>query len=691
MGYPHGTKGFKIFDLEHGKMAISRDVKFVENNFPFAHLKSKNPTSDIFEIPTWYEDDYVKEVVEENNQNDVVRESNQETVPTQSNIDDELMDFFEEEVQIEQTVTTDEPHNEPPTPRTTRTRLPPSRFQDYKVTLPPSIDHAKPVPGRTSSTVHPLSNYVSYNNFSDSHKVFLAAITSVNEPKSFKEAMQDKNWRDAMQREIKALEENETWTLQTLPKGKHAIDSKWVYKIKYKPNGEIERYKARLVARGFTQIEGVDYHDTFAPVAKLVTIRTLITVAVKRNWLLHQLDVNNAFLHGDLQEEVYMKIPQGFSNNEENRVCRLRKSLYGLKQASRTWYQKFTISLLDIGYKQSYADHSLFTYQNNSKFVALLIYVDDVVIAGNDEDMIKKTKDHLNTSFSIKDLGPLKYFLGIEVARTDDGMVLSQHKYAMDILNDCGQLGCRPSSFPMEQNLRIDKCHESHKTDASLFRRLIGRLLYLQATRPDIAYAVNVLSQFVSDPREDHMNAVLRILRYVKSTLGQGIFIPKSGGFNLAAYCDADWMGCPFTRRSRTGYLLLLGGAPISWKTKKQSVVSRSSAEAEYRAMATTVSEVVWIRWLLKDFMVHLPDPTPLYCDNQAARHIANNPVFHERTKHVEMDCYFVRERVESREILPLHVTSKQQIADLFTKPLGAQPLRDLLGKLGVRDLHTPA
>nr|XP_043611887.1 uncharacterized mitochondrial protein AtMg00810-like [Erigeron canadensis] len=286
--------------------------------------------------------------------------------------------------------------------------------------------------------------------------------------------------------------------------------------------------------------------------------------------------------------------------------------------------------------------------------------------------MIKRTKDYLHTTFSIKNLGPLNYFLGIEIARTNVGVILSQHKYSLDILSDFGQLGCRPSVFPMEQNLKLDQCTESHKVDAALYRRLVGRLLYLQATRPDLAYAVNILSQFVSDPREDHMNAAIRVLRYLKSTLGQGIFIPKNGVFDLTAFCDADWLGCPYTRRSRTGYLLSLGGAPISWKTKKQSVVSRSSAEAEYRAMAITVSEVLWIRWLLKDFDIHITDPTPLYCDNQATRHIANNPVYHERTKHVEMDCFFVRERVESREILPICVASKQQVADLFTKPLGA-------------------
>lgn len=254
----------------------------------------------------------------------------------------------------------------------------------------------------------------------------------------------------------------------------------------------------------------------------------------------------------------------------------------------------------------------------------------------------------------------MKYFLGIEVTRINGGIVLSQRKYTLDILDDCGLQGCRPSSFPMEQNLKLDQSDDSPQIDASQYRRLVGRLLYLQATRPDITYSVNMLSQFVPDPRQRHMDAVVRVLRYLKTTPRQGIFIPKNGGLNLVAYCDSDWLGCTYTRRSRTGYLLLLGGVSFSWKTKKQSVVSRSSAEAEYRAMATTVSEILWMRWLLEILQVPQHGPTQFFCDNQAARHIANNPVFHERTKHVEMDCYFVRERVESEEIKTCNIDTLQ-------------------------------
>ncbi|KAF5763047.1 putative RNA-directed DNA polymerase [Helianthus annuus] len=345
-----------------------------------------------------------------------------------------------------------------------------------------------------------------------------------------------------------------------------------------------------------------------------------------------------------------MKIPHGYDKGGGTKVCRLRKSLYGLKQASRNWYQKFKPALLELGFKQSFADHSLFTYKKGEVFVGALIYVDDVIIVGNDQQKIQDTKTHLDTKFSIKDLGPLKYFLGIEVARTKDGLVLSQRKYTLDILEDSGMLGCKPCSFPMEQNVKLEDDSEDIRVDANMYKWLVGRLLYLQATRPDLTYWVNVLSQFVSDPRQNHLDAAMRVLRYLKATPGQGILFPKNGGTKLVTYCDADWLGCPFTRRSRTGYLLLLGGAPISWKSKKQSVVSRSSAEAEYRAMATTTSEILWMRWLLKGLEAEQIGPTPLYCDNQAARHIANNPVFHERTKHVEMDCYFVKERVTSQE-----------------------------------------
>lgn len=258
--------------------------------------------------------------------------------------------------------------------RTTRVRSQPKHLQDYVVKLPPSIDHADSSPNQASSTVQPFSHYLSNDKFSANHRAFLSAIDAHDEPKSFQQAVQHEQWREAMMKEIKALEQHGTWTLEELAAGKKAIDFKWVYKVKYKSNGEVERYKARLVAKGFTQLEGVDYHDTFAPVAKLAIMRTLLTLVVKRDWIMHQLDVNNTFLHGDLDEEVYMKLPQHFRDKAEHRVCRLRKSIYGLKQASRNWYYKFTKVLLEMGYKQSVADPSLFIC-NRGRFKWLLLYM----------------------------------------------------------------------------------------------------------------------------------------------------------------------------------------------------------------------------------------------------------------------------------------------------------------------------
>ncbi|CAH9129521.1 unnamed protein product [Cuscuta epithymum] len=574
--------------------------------------------------------------------------------------------------------------------RSDRNRKLPKHLDNFETDLPPSLDHSRSTANSVNSKVYPISKYISYEKFSCTHKAYLAAITSRDEPKYFSQAVRDPLWRDAMQKEINALEENNTWILVPLPPGKRIVDSKWVYKIKYKPNGDVERYKARLVAKGFTQVEGIDFHETFAPVAKLVTVRCLLTIAAKRNWIVHQLDVNNAFLHGDLSEDVYMRIPQGFMKDGDTRVCKLQKSLYGLRQASRNWYHKFTQALTQIGFRQSKADHSLFIFSQGPINTFALIYVDDVILAGNDSSHISTVKGYLDATFSIKDLGKLKYFLGIEVARSPEGFVLSQRKYTLDILEESGFLAGRPSLFPMEQNLKLRPDDGSPLIDASLYRRLIGRLLYLTVTRPDIVYSVSQLSQFLSSPRQTHLDAAIRVLRYLKQTPGQGIFLSSDSDITLTGYCDADWAGCSFTRRSSTGYFITLGASPISWRTKKQSVVSRSSAEAEYRAMAVTVSEILWLRWLLRDLTVHQQHPTLLYCDNQAARHIALNPVFHERTKHVEMDCYFVRERVASNEIRPKFISTENQVADIFTKALGADRFQFLRSKLGVRDLHTP-
>jgi hypothetical protein len=397
-----------------------------------------------------------------------------------------------------------------------------------------------------------------------------------------------------MQSEIDALCENRTWSLVPLPNGKKPIGCRWVFKIKRNSDGSIERYKARLVAKGYTQIEGVDYFDTFAPVAKLVTVRVLLAIAAAKNWPLHQLDVNNAFLHGDLHEDVFMQLPPGFRRKGEQLVCKLQKSLYGLKQASRNWYSKFSEVLINFGFKHSTADPSLFCLHRESGAVFLLLYVDDIVLTGSDPQLISLVKVLLQKHFKIKDLGKLKYFLGIEVARSKQGLFLTQRQYVLDIISDSGLTASKPVDFPMEQNLKLTHSEGSTLSDPSPYRHLVGRLIYLTVTRPDIAYPVNILSQFMHEPRQPHMDAAIRLLRYLKTTPGQGLSFPSNSDLSLKAYCDSDWASCPTTRRSTSGYCIFLGSSIVSWKTKKQSVVSRSSAKAEYRAMANTT----WLSYL---------------------------------------------------------------------------------------------
>lgn len=493
-----------------------------------------------------------------------------------------------------------------------------------------------------------------------------------------------------MASEIEALQNNGTWTITTLPPRKKALGCKWIYKIKYHSDGTIERFKARLVILGNHQVEGLDYTETFAPVAKMVTVRTVLAVAAAKAWELHQMDVHNAFLHGDLQEDVYMKLPPGFMTEHKGMVCKLRKSLYGLRQAPRCWFAKLSTALKNYGFRQSCSDYSLFTLRTTTVHLVVLVYVDDLIVSGNDSEAILRFKLYLHRCFHMKDLGRLKYFLGVEVARSPKGIYLCQRKYATDIILETGLLGAKPMSLPLEENHRLALAEGPLFSDPGCYRRLVGRLIYLCFTRPELSYCVHTLSQFMQQPREQHWHAALRVVRYLKGNPGQGILLRSDNDLKLYGWCDSDWAGCPLTRRSLTGWYISLGHSPISWKTKKQHTVSRSSAEAEYRSMANTICELTWLKAILSSLGVLHPQPIQLYCDSQAALHIAKNPVFHERTKHIEVDCHFVRDEVLKNTIQPSYVPSRTQLADIFTKALGTKQFLFLLSKLGIQNLHAP-
>ncbi|CAM8906724.1 unnamed protein product [Rhodiola kirilowii] len=385
-----------------------------------------------------------------------------------------------------------------------------------------------------------------------------------------------------------------------------------------------------------------------------------------------------------------MKLPPSFYKKEkiEGKVCKLVKSIYGLKQASRQWFAKFSASLVEFGFTPSLNDYSLFTLTQGSDFMILLVYVDDVLITGTLEKLIEAVKLFIHKKFRIKDLGYLKYFLGLEVARSTDGIFLNQQKYALELLNEHNLTDCKPAKTPMQTKHSLSLSTAPLLSDSLTYRRLVGKLIYLTITRPDLAYPVHIISQFLQHPTEEHLSAAFTLLRYIKAAPAQGIFFSSQSDLQLQAFCDADWAACPLTKRSIIGHCVMLGSSIISWKTKKHPVVSRSSSE--YRSMAAVCCELTWFARLIAEMGVPVESAIPLRCDNKAAIHIAHNPVFHEHTQHVELDCHLVRSHVLSKFVLPLHIHTNEQPADIFTKPLQREQLLYLCSKLGVSNfLHS--
>jgi histone deacetylase 1/2 len=494
------------------------------------------------------------------------------------------------------------------------------------------------------------------------------------EPVSHIDALGVPAWKAAMDEECRALHLNNTWRLVEPPRGHHIVGCKWVYKVKQKPDGSVDRYKARLVAKGFTQRQGIDYTDTFSPVVKPTTVRLILSIAVSRGWTLRQIDVQNAFLHGDIQEEVYMHQPPGYVDPDKpNHVCRLQKSLYGLKQAPRAWYSKLSVKLQSLGFVPSQADTSLFVFVSSRAVIYMLIYVDDIIIAGSCSKTVNQLLGHLRDSFAIKDLGELAYFLGIEVTRQSNGIALTQSKYAADLLRKLNMQLCKVSSTPMSASDKLSRTVGTplSSEDAFVYRSTVGALQYLCMTRPDISFAVNKACQFLAAPTDAHWAATKRILRYVRGTLSTGLNITRSTSTELSVYTDADWAGCPDDRRSTGGYAVFYGPNLISWSSRKQPTVSRSSTEAEYKAIANGTAEVTWIQSVLRELRIFQSQAPVLWCDNLGAMFLTVNPIFHARMKHIEVDFHFVREKVAAGALKVRFISTQDQLADIFTKALG--------------------
>ena len=480
---------------------------------------------------------------------------------------------------------------------------------------------------------------------------------------------------------------NDTWELVPPDPSQNLVGNKWVYRIKRNPDGTIERYKARLVAKGFHQRPGIDFHETFSPVVKPTTVRTVLSLALQRNWAIRQLDVHNAFLNGTLQEEVFMSQPLGMRDHTfPNHVCRLKKAIYGLKQAPQAWYDALRSFLVSLGFITSRADTSLFILRNPTVTVYFLVYVDDLIITGNDPTLVSQIIAKLDSTFSTKDLGTLSFFCGVEVLPTATGLLLSHRKYVVDLLSKHNMLSSKPVSTPLAVGSSLSLRDGSPPVDATMFRQIVGGLQHLRMTRPDITFAVNKLSQFMHAPSSIHWGAVKRLLRYLNGTRDLGIILKSTTPISLHGFSDADWAGNPDDRTSTGAYVIFLGGNPIAWSSTKQRTVARSSTEAEYRAIASAAAEIEWIKSLLQELGIMLSSAPVIYSDNLGATYLCANPVFHSRMKHLAIDYHFVRDLVQNKQLRVVHVSSSDQLADALTKSLPRPRLLQLCSKIGVSD-----
>ncbi|GJV59700.1 ribonuclease H-like domain-containing protein [Tanacetum coccineum] len=456
-------------------------------------------------------------------------------------------------------------------------------------------------------------------------------------PKSYRDAFNDSNWQNAMRDEYTALIKNKTWTLVPRPPDTNIVRCMWLLRHKYLADGTLSRYKARLVANGSTQLEGVDVDDTFSPVVKPGTIRTVLSLATSRHWLIHQLDVKNAFLHGDLSETVYMYQPPGFWDSiHPDYTCLLQRSLYGLKQNPRAWFQRFASYITWVGFSHS-----------RSSFESLL---QQIIIS-------------LHHEFAMTDL--------------------------VEILDRAHMVNCNPSRTPIDTESKLGSDGDL-VSDPTLYQSIAGSLQYLTFTRPDNSYVVQQVCLHMHDAREPQFSALKRILWYVRGTLDYGLQLFSSSTTDLVAYSDADWASCPTTRHSTSGYCVFLGNNLLSWSSKRQPTLSHSSAEAEYCGVTNAVAKTCWLRNLLRELHTPLSSTTLVYCDNVSAFYLSCNLVQHQRTKHIEIDIHFVRDLVAAGQVRVLHVPSRYQFADIFTKGLPSTLFEEFRTILSVRCPITP-
>ncbi|GJV89244.1 putative RNA-directed DNA polymerase [Tanacetum coccineum] len=505
-------------------------------------------------------------------------------------------------------------------------------------------------------------------NHKDQQTCLFACFLSQEEPKKVSQALADESWVEAMQEELLQFKLQDVWVLCDLPEGKRVIGTKWVFRNKRDERGTIIKNKARLVAQGYRQEEGVDYDEVFAPVARIEAIRLFLAFASFMGFIVYQMDVKSAFLYGNITEEVYVKQPPGFEDPAHpNKVYRVVKALYGLHQAPRAWYERLSTFLLKHGYRRGAIDKTLFIKKDRRDIMLVQVYVDDIIFGSTKSSMVKDFEDLMQKEFKMSSMGELTFFLGLQVKQSNGGIFLSQDKYVKDILNKFDFRTIKPASTPIEAHKSLGKDEEGEDVDVHLYRSMIGCLMYLTASRPDIMFAVCLCARFQVTPKVSHLHAVKRIFRYLKHQPKLGLWYPKDSPFHLEAFSDSDYAGDNHDRRSTSGGCQYLGRRLVSWQCKKQTIVAISSTEAEYVAAASCCAQVLWMQNQLLDYGFNFMN-TEIHIDNESTICIVKNPVFHSKTKHIQIRHHFIRDCYEQRLINVVKVHTDDNVADLLTK-----------------------
>lgn len=646
MGYDESSKAYRIYIPSTEKIIVSRDVKFVGKN------------------DTWGNSSVNKTNTSENTENISENFVNLDADNDDQNPDTSLID--ENQINSDQTLTNFDSNDE-------------EYFTDEE-------DHTAIVPDDSVRRSERVNKGVPPERLIEEINVAIST-----EPKTYNEAVtcnEREQWILAMKEELSSLLDNDTWELTNLPQNQKPIGCKWVYKIKTNENGNVTRYKARLVAQGFSQKYGSDYDQVFAPVAKLTTLRILLSLANKNGWLVVHIDAKTAFLNGILKENIFMKQPPGFiSEGNEDKCCLLKKSLYGLKQAARSWNQALHKILVASGFYQSKSDPCLYITENDNIKTYIIVYVDDMSILSKSKENINKTKEILASKFKIQDLGPIKYYLGLQVTRDKGGnYIINQSNYISQVIEQFGLKDAKESKLPLSTGYGKQNDEIALLKDNNEYRKLVGCLLYISVnTRLDIAASVSILAQKVSHPTQNDWIELKRVLKYLKGTKNYNLRLSETKfDDKLFAYADANWAEDKQDRKSNTGYVIFVCGGAVSWCSKKQSCVALSSTEAEFIALSEASKEVIWIRRLLNELGEHFEHPSIVYEDNQSCLKLIETEKLSSRSKHIDTKKFFVKDHIDRKTIQCRYCPTEHMLADMLTKPLSASRIQELSRKCGL-------